>query len=136
VDFAYRRARGPNHRVPRSSIKSIHRLGTRWAFCGLALSADVRGNRAGGGRAAGLPVLIQADSESGCCSSGCTPKARAPSGRIAPISVAAWSIGKPLRQLILGDIQAYKDSLLELAAASQARKLLLSFGHETRLPGL
>ena len=27
-----------------------------------------------------LPVLIQADSESGCCSSGCTPKARAPSG--------------------------------------------------------
>lgn len=43
---------------------------------------------------------------------------------------------KPLREITLGDLQAFMDSLSELAPASQARilsgvKSLLSFGHET-----
>ena len=44
-------------------------------------------------------------------------------------------VRRPLRQVPLGDVQGYKDSLAPLAIASQARKLsavksLLSFGHE------
>lgn len=43
---------------------------------------------------------------------------------------------KPLREITLGDLQSFMDSLSELAPASQARvlsgvKSLLSFGHET-----
>src|SRR5689334_22982254 len=43
-------------------------------------------------------------------------------------------VQKPLRQITLGDLQAYQDSLAPLAPASQARRLsavksLLSFGH-------
>ena len=50
--------------------------------------------------------------------------------------VAAFfaTVRLPLRQVTLGDVQGYKDSLAPLATASQARKLsavksLLSFGH-------
>jgi Phage integrase, N-terminal SAM-like domain len=44
-------------------------------------------------------------------------------------------VQKPLRQIILGDLQAYQDSLVHLATASQARRLsavksLLIFGSE------
>ena len=83
-----------------------------------------------------LPVLIQADSDERLLQFWLHAKSpRTQRAYRADVRRCLVDIGKPLRQLMLGDIQAYKDSLLELAAASQARKLsalksLLSFGHE------
>jgi hypothetical protein len=52
--------------------------------------------------------------------------------------IAAFNrfVQKPLRQLTLGELQSYQDSLQHLATASQARRLssiksLLSFGQKT-----
>ena len=59
-------------------------------------------------------------------------------GRAYQADLAAFRahVGLPLREVTLGDVQGYQDTLGHLASASQARKLsavksLLSFGHKT-----
>ena len=59
-------------------------------------------------------------------------------GRAYQADLAAFRahVRLPLREVTLGDVQGYQDTLGHLATASQARKLsavksLLSFGHKT-----